>query len=215
MIHSWLSARKINTFKTSGPKGKGRPLFKKHKMNDLQSRIQFSAYMDEEEGLFYISQRFSALTWILAVHQQMEGTGNYRAGICRTHSKEQDMTSSITVHRVHQATLNLASGIQQHKTNSSGYRSAAQSHLGRDRGILWQSDSDSSELGRADTTQHLLHTKQQALFSSCPQECYFWINAQPARCRMEIGFSLWEWGQLRSHQTDLSLPSDVLNHHLS
>jgi len=31
MIHSWLSAKKINTFKTNGLKGKGRPLFKKHR----------------------------------------------------------------------------------------------------------------------------------------------------------------------------------------
>lgn len=124
MIHSWLSARKINTFKTSGPKGKGRPLFKKHKINDLQSRIQFPAYVDEEEGLLYVSQRFSAQTWILAVHQQMGGTRNYRAGICKTHCKEQEMTPYIAVHRVHKAKSRLAVGIQQHKTNTagSGYR---------------------------------------------------------------------------------------------
>lgn len=31
MIHSWHSARKINTFKTNGLQGKGRPLFKKQR----------------------------------------------------------------------------------------------------------------------------------------------------------------------------------------
>lgn len=55
-------------------RGKVGHFLKSTEINDLQNRIQFkiSAYMGDEEGLSYISQRFTAQTRILAMYQQMD-----------------------------------------------------------------------------------------------------------------------------------------------
>lgn len=37
-----------------------------------RTQFKISAYMDDEEGLSYVSQRFTAQTWMLAADQQME-----------------------------------------------------------------------------------------------------------------------------------------------
>lgn len=161
MIHSWLSARKINTFKTSGPKGKGRPLLKSTRWMIYRAESSFQPIWMRRKDFFYISPRFNARTRILAAHQQMEGTGNYRAGICKTHSKEQEMTSSIAVHRVHHGKPSPAVAIQRHKTNraGSGYRKGRKVPPGQGhRDPLGQRQQ--LRLGTARLTQHLLHIKR-------------------------------------------------------
>lgn len=145
MIHSWLSARKINTFKTSGPKGKGRPLLKSTRWMIYRAESSFQPIWMRRKDFFYISPRFNARTRILAAHQQMEGTGNYRAGICKTPPKSKKWllillcTEFITANRALQW---LSSDTRQTEPAQVTGR-AGKSHLGRDRGILWDSDNSS------------------------------------------------------------------------
>lgn len=158
MIHSWLCARKINTSKPSGPEGKGRPVFKKHKMNDLQSTMHFSACMDEEEGLFYVSSP-KDLAHKLGCWQGINRWRELRTtelGFPKLTRKSKKWPSSIAVQRVHKAKASLAVAIQQHKANTGGSASRKCSEVapvqGRDPLAQWQCQS--SELGRAGASQH-------------------------------------------------------------
>lgn len=147
---------------------------------------------------------------MLAVHQQMEWTGNCRAGNCKTHCTEQGVTSQIAAHRVPKAQSSLAVGIQTNRASSGSRKGREVPPVQGQRDPLaqWQWQT---ELGRAwrhsasaahKTPNWPLNSKQDfAFFPLFPHKNIIsGINAQPARCRMETGVSLWEWGQPISQQ---------------
>lgn len=144
MIHSWLSARKINTFKTSGPKGKGRPLLKSTRWMIYRAESSFQPIWMRRKD-FFTSPRdlVHGLGYWQCINRWRE-LGTVELGFAKLAPKSKKwflILLCTELIKPNQAVQWVWSNTRQTQA-AQVTGSAVKSHLCRDRGILWQSDSD-------------------------------------------------------------------------